>query len=416
MTAFSQRGAALPHVGSAGTGPGASGSSHAKPRASETRPHAVAPLPKVAPLAVDVLILGNVTRTLASLASELAEQGVSSRASESPDDVFEMSARQLPQLILLDDEAPGIDALSFVARLRANLRVRDVPVILLSESDETARKVEAFSAGVVDYVCVPTDVDELLARATTHMRLRRAQLESEKHSQRLEAFVLEQVSEITDSQMATIIALARLAESRDDQTGGHLERVQRLCRLLAVKLSEQAEFGIIDHTFIDNIELASALHDIGKVAISDLILLKPTELTEAEFELMKSHTVLGAETLEAVSREYPNSDFIEMGIKIARWHHERWDGRGYPDRLAGDAIPLPARIMAVADVYDALMSERTYKLGFSHEDSRDIIIAESGKQFDPAVVEAFIAIEEEFVRCVAADAQEGGSVGEDTPL
>jgi putative two-component system response regulator len=366
------------------------------------RPHVVPSLPKVAPLAVDVLILGNVTRTLTTLANALAEQGITSRASESPDDVFELSARQLPQLILLDDEAPEIDALGFVTRLRANLRVRDVPVMLLSECNETARKVAAFSAGVVDYVCIPIDVEELLARALTQVRVRRAQLDSEQHSQRLEAFVLEQVQEITDSQMATIIALARLAESRDDQTGGHLERVQRFCRLIADKLSEQEEFGIIDRTFVDNIELASALHDIGKVAISDLILLKPTELTKQEFEIMKAHTLLGAETLEAVSREYPNSDFIEMGIKIARWHHERWDGSGYPDRLVAEEIPLPARIMAVADVYDALMSARSYKLGFSHDDSRDIIVSESGRQFDPRVVAAFLAVEEEFTREVDA--------------
>ena len=128
-------------------------------------------------------------------------------------------------------------------------------------------------------------------------------MESELHSRKLEAFVLEQVSEITDSQMATIIALARLAESRDDQTGGHLERVQQYCRMLATKLSEQMRFGIIDQTFLDNIQYASALHDIGKVAISDLILLKPGKLTDAEFELMKTHTVLGAATLEAVSEK-----------------------------------------------------------------------------------------------------------------
>jgi putative two-component system response regulator len=371
-------------------------------RGEIARPHIVPELPKVAPLAVDVLILGNVTRTLATLTAALAELGVTSRASELPDDVFELSARQLPQLMLLDDEAPDIDALAFVERMQANLRVRDVPVMLLSECAETARKVQAFSAGAVDYVCIPVDVDELLARTLAHMRLRRAQLDSEQHSQRLEAFVLEQVQEITDSQMATIIALARLAESRDDQTGGHLERVQRFCRLIATKLSEQEQFGIIDRTFIDNIELASALHDIGKVAISDLILLKPTELTKDEFELMKSHTVLGAETLEAVNREYPNSDFVEMGIKIARWHHERWDGSGYPDRLAGEDIPLAARIMAVADVYDALMSARSYKLGFSHGDSRDIIVSESGRQFDPRVVEAFLAVEDEFTREIDA--------------
>ena len=360
--------------------------------------HAAAPPPKPTPLVVNVLIMGNSTRTLAALAADLKRLEFSSRVSSTPDDVFSLSARQLPELILIDDEAAGTDALELAGRLAANARVRDIPVMMLSATIDVSRKVEAFSAGVVDYVCMPVEGEELLARVLTHVRLRRAQLESEQHSRRLEAFVLEQVSEITDSQMATIIALAKLAESRDDQTGGHLERVQHHCRIIAMKLSEQPRFGIIDHTFIDNIEYASALHDIGKVAISDLILLKPSELTEAEFEHMKMHTGLGAQTLEAVSREYPNNDFVAMGIKIARWHHERWDGSGYPDGLVGEAIPLPARIMAVADVYDALRSQRSYKRAYTHAESRDIIAAQSGLQFDPDVVDAFLSVQEEFAR------------------
>ena len=347
------------------------------------------------PLAVDVLVVGNSTRTLAALSTALKRHDLSCRVIQTPDDMFSMSARQLPDLVLVDDEAAGIDSLELVTRIGAHRRLLDIPVVLLSACADISRKVEAFSAGVVDYICVPVHTEELLARVLTHVRLRRAQLESELHSRRLEAFVLEQFNEITDSQMATIIALAKLAESRDDQTGGHLERVQHHCKLLATKLSEQPRFGIIDHTFIDNIEYASALHDIGKVAISDLILLKPAELTEAEFEHMKKHTLLGAHTLEAVSGEYPNNDFIAMGITIARWHHERWDGSGYPDGLAGEQIPLAARIMAVADVYDALTSQRTYKLPFAHAESRDIIVAQSGTHFDPAIVEAFLAIEDQ---------------------
>ena len=365
---------------------------HAIPSALE----AVKPLSEVVPFAVDVLFVGNTTRTLASLARALEHIDLTSRDTLAVDGLFTMGGRQLPDLILVDDEAAGIDALDFVRRVAGSPRLRDVPVILLSTASDTDRKVEAFSAGVVDYVCTPVAIDELVARVITHVRLRRAQLESELHSRKLEAFVLEQVNEITDSQMATIIALARLAESRDDQTGGHLERVQQYCRLLAEKLSEQMRFGIIDHTFIDNIEYASALHDIGKVAISDLILLKPAELTGEEFELMKTHTELGAHTLQAVSAEYPNNDFVEMGIKIARWHHERWDGSGYPDGLVGEEIPLSARIMAVADVYDALMSQRSYKRPFTHSESREIILSQRGKQFDPDVVDAFLGLEAEF--------------------
>jgi putative two-component system response regulator len=352
--------------------------------------------PDVVPFAVDVLFVGNSTRTLAKLASQLKGLDLTSRDTLAVDDLFKLGGRQLPQLILVDDEAAGIDALGFVGRVASSPRLRDVPIILLSPSAEISHKVNAFSAGVVDYIGMPANIEELVVRVLTHLRLRRAQLESDQHSRRLEAFVLEQVSEITDSQMATIIALAKLAESRDDQTGGHLERVQQYCRLLAMKLSEQMRFGIIDQTFIDNIEYASALHDIGKVAISDLILLKPAELTDEEFELMKTHTMLGAQTLEAVNAEYPSNDFIEMGIKIARWHHERWDGSGYPDGLVGENIPLPARIMAVADVYDALMSQRSYKRSFTHLESRDVIVAQRGKQFDPDVIDAFLSVEGEF--------------------
>jgi putative two-component system response regulator len=358
---------------------------------------AVKAAPEVVPFAVDVLFVGNTTRTLATLAKALESVNLTSRDTLAVDALFTLGGRQLPDLILIDDEAAGIDALEFVSRVARSPRLRDVPTMLLSTETDIDRKVEAFSAGIVDYVCTPVATEELLARVLTHVRLRRAQLESELHSRKLEAFVLEQVNEITDSQMATIIALARLAESRDDQTGGHLERVQQYCRMIAARLSEQMRFGIIDHTFIDNIEYASALHDIGKVAISDLILLKPAELTDDEFELMKSHTQLGAETLEAVSSKYPNNDFIEMGIKIARWHHERWDGSGYPDGLVGEAIPLPARIMAVADVYDALMSQRSYKRPFTYGESRDIIASQRGEHFDPDVVDAFLSLEAEFV-------------------
>jgi putative two-component system response regulator len=357
----------------------------------------VKPASEVVPFAVDVLFVGNTTRTLQRLSKSLERLDLTSRDTLSVEGLFSLGGRSVPKLILIDDEAAAIDSLDFVRRVAKSPRLRDVPMLLLGSSTETSQKVEAFSAGVVDYICAPVAVEELLARVIAHLRLRSSQLESELHSRRLEAFVLEQVNEITDSQMATIIALARLAESRDDQTGGHLERVQQYCRQIAGRLSEQMRFGIIDHTFIDNIEYASALHDIGKVGISDLILLKPAELTTDEFELMKTHTLLGARTLEAVSAEYPNNDFIAMGITIARWHHERWDGSGYPDGLVGEQIPLAARIMAVADVYDALMSQRSYKRSFTYGESREIIVSQSGKQFDPEIVEAFLSLESEFL-------------------
>ena len=222
--------------------------------------------------------------------------------------------------------------------------------------------------------------------------------EIDRKNRYLEEMVEEKVEEISNSQIATIKALANLAESRDDETGLHIERTQSFCFFLAAELREEfPEFqDIIDEKYIENLTRAAPLHDIGKVGIPDSILLKKGKLTPEEFEEIKKHTTIGAKSLEEARASYPNNDFINIGTKIARSHHEKWDGSGYPDGLAGTNIPLSARIMALADVYDALRSKRVYKPAFSHEKSHRIINEESGKHFDPTMVEAFNRLQEEF--------------------
>ncbi|WP_341876751.1 HD-GYP domain-containing protein [Defluviitalea saccharophila] len=203
--------------------------------------------------------------------------------------------------------------------------------------------------------------------------------------------------EISDSHMATIYALVKLSESRDDETGTHIERVSILCKLLTEKLlylSKYAEY--IDNHFIDNIFKASALHDIGKVGIPDNILLKPGKLTAEEFEVIKQHTIIGANTLLDVQKKYPNNKFLDFGIVISYYHHEKWNGKGYPCGLSKEAIPLPARIMALVDVYDALRSKRVYKEAYSHEESVEIIKEGRGTHFDPEIVDVFLENEKEF--------------------
>ena len=207
----------------------------------------------------------------------------------------------------------------------------------------------------------------------------------------------ERVNEISDTHLASIFSLAKIAESRDNDMEKHLERVRTFCRLLSVKLSSHPHYGKrIDADFTDNIYHASPLHDIGKVAIPEEILIKRGKLTHEEFDIMKSHADHGARTLEAVSANYPSNSFLAMGIAITRHHHERWDGSGYPLGLSGQDIPLSARIMAVADVYDALRSVRCYKPAYTHEHSADLIMRESGTHFDPDVVHAFAELKEEF--------------------
>jgi len=295
-----------------------------------------------------------------------------------------------PDIILLDIVMPEMDGYEVCRRLKERADLAEVPVIFISALDDTAAKVKGFLAGGVDYITKPFQPEEVVMRVDTHLRLRRMKHELERYNRQLEELVREKVREISDSQLATILAMSKLAENRDDATGQHIDRTQLFCRILAEELRSNPQCGCeVSQTFIDDIFHASPLHDIGKVGIPDNILLKPGKLTEEEFEIMKTHVLIGAETLQTVRDRYPGNAFINMGIDLARAHHERWDGNGYTGRLAGEAIPLSARIMAVADVYDALRSIRPYKKAFSHEKSSAIILEGAGKQFDPVVVEAF---------------------------
>lgn len=213
----------------------------------------------------------------------------------------------------------------------------------------------------------------------------------EEYNHHLEDLVQKKVEEVSASQMATIHALVKLSESRDDDTGEHIVRTAKYCRLLAEKLWEKGVYRKeADQAFIDNITQASPLHDIGKVGIPDSILLKPGKLTAKEFEIMKTHATIGYQTLASVGEKDTESEFIETGKEITLCHHEKWDGSGYPKGLKGEEIPLSARIMALADVYDALRSKRVYKEGYSHEKSSEIITQGRGSHFDPFLVDLFL--------------------------
>jgi len=208
----------------------------------------------------------------------------------------------------------------------------------------------------------------------------------------LERQVLESLKNVKEARTGVILGLAKLAEYRDEDTGRHLERIREYARILAEELARQDRYrDSITAEYIEDLYHSSILHDIGKVGIADAILLKPGRLTADEYEIMKTHAVLGGKTLSAVHAHMKGHSFLTIGKEIAYHHHERWDGSGYPDGLAGEAIPLAARIVSVADVYDALTSKRCYKEAFSHEKAVEIIVSEKGRAFDPMLVEAFIA-------------------------
>ena len=345
----------------------------------------------------DILAVDDTVANVLLLAKMLKERG--HRVRVAPSGKLALSAVQVqpPDLILLDINMPEMNGYEVCEQLKANERWKDIPVLFISALNETVDKVKAFKVGGVDYINKPFQFEEVEARVETHLQLRRLQLALKKHNHHLEELVQEKVAEISNSQLTTIFALAKLAEKRDDNTGNHIEHTRIYCKILAQELQKHPRFQkVIDDIFVQNIFYASPLHDIGKVGIPDNILLKPGKLTPEEYEKMKVHTVLGTETLDMVRNQYPGNYFLNMGIAITRSHHEKWDGTGYPDKLAGESIPLEARIMAVADVYDALRSQRPYKPAFTHEQSCEIILGESGRHFDPVIIDVFKTIEKQF--------------------
>jgi putative two-component system response regulator len=303
----------------------------------------------------------------------------------------------LPDIILLDMMLPGISGVEVCKRIKSYHAFSNIPIIFISALNETFDKIKAFEAGGADYITKPFQYLEVLARVQAHLNAHLLKKELDIHNKHLEKLVMIKSKEVFETQMATIDALVRLVESRDDETGKHLMRVRNVSKRLAEKLGSNPKYrDKINVEFVALIEKASVLHDIGKVGISDAILLKPGKLTVEEFEKVKKHTIIGAETLIDVDKQHPGNKFIETGIEITMYHHERWDGKGYPDGLGGENIPLSARIVAVSDTYDALRSKRTYKDRFNHTASCEIIMSECGTHFDPDIIEVFKEIEHEF--------------------
>jgi putative two-component system response regulator len=277
---------------------------------------------------------------------------------------------------------------------------------MVSAKSSREEQLHAFEAAADDYVVKPIDPHELRSRVELHFRLREAmenvatlKAEVESHVADIKRLAENQARDIVATQDITVFTLARVAESRDAHTAQHLLRMRSYSQLLAEHLGREGPYrDKIDPAFLDNLYRSSPLHDIGKVGISDTILLKPGLLTRDEFEAIKQHTVIGANILDEAVYQSRFGGFLAMAAVIARFHHERFDGTGYPAGLGGEDIPLPARIVAVADVFDALTSSRPYKPAYGTETAREIIEDESGKHFDPVIVKAFQVCYPDFVR------------------
>lgn len=342
-----------------------------------------------------ILLMDKDSIDLEVLKSILEREGYSTIPCNNAADSMNIISFEKPDLIILDWGFEDTDVYALCSEIKKFTK-NNVPVIFINASEDNHNILKAFEFGAVDYVTKPFKAPELKARVKTHLKINKLQEDLQIQKRTLEETVQKQVQEISATQMATIFSLAKLAQSRDD-SGLHLERIQRYCFVLAEDLAKTSKYNKdIDEGFIKNILHASPLHDIGKVGIPDRILLKPARLSFEEFEIMKTHTLIGAETLELVNHKFGNNRFIEMGIEIARSHHERWDGKGYPHKLHGEDIPLSARIMSIADVYDALRTRKVYKTSYSKEKANAIIIEGIGTQFDPVMVASFKRVSDKF--------------------
>jgi putative two-component system response regulator len=309
------------------------------------------------------------------LAHALAQFGHQVTVARNGREALELMRSGLYRMVVSDWEMPEMSGIELCRHIRQRYSSGYVYIILLTVRQGTQNIVEGLNAGADEFITKPFEPQELCVRINTGERI--LGLESRE---------------------VTIFSLAKLAESRDTETGAHLERMREYCRVLANELSHQEKYrDQVDGDYVQLIYMTSPLHDIGKVGIPDKILLKEGPLTAEEFEVMKRHAVIGSETLDAAASAYPEAKFLCMARDIARSHHERFDGSGYPDGLRGERIPLCGRIVALADVYDALTTKRVYKPAFSHEKSREIVIDGIGSHFDPDLVRAFLQNEDRFV-------------------
>jgi putative two-component system response regulator len=321
-------------------------------------------------------------------------------------------------LILLDVMMPGLDGYETCRQLKANPVTADIPVIFLTAKSQVEDEAMGLSLGAVDYIAKPVSPPILFARVATQLTLLDARRQLKEHNENLEKLVQDRTAQLALMQEAIIMAMASLAEARDNaavKTGDNrIRRTQHYVRALAQHLQGHPRFAA--ELSDENIELlyrSAPLHDIGKVGIPDRILQKPGLLDREEFEVMKLHAVYGRDTIMLVEKHIGGTNgFLMFAREIAHSHQEKWDGSGYPDRLAGEQIPLSARLMAVADVYDALISRRVYKPAFTHQQALDVMRKGRGTHFDPDVLDAFFEIEDRFA-AIAEAYRDGGGDGAD---
>jgi len=348
--------------------------------------------------AATVLVVDDTPDNLMLLADLLRDKYRVKAANSGEAALRVLKGEPLPDLILLDVMMPGLSGHEVARRLQQESRTREVPIIFLTALASMENELQGLELGAVDYITKPISPPLVMARVQTQLKIKAAADFLRDQNDFLEQEVQRRTREVIAIQDVTIQAMASLAETRDNETGNHIRRTQHYVRLLAELLRNHPRFNpFLNDESIRQLFRSAPLHDIGKIGIPDHILLKPGRFTPEEFEIMKTHTTLGRDAIQRAEDQLGLSvDFLRIAKEIAYSHQEKWDGSGYPQGLAGDDIPLSARLMAVADVYDALISRRVYKAGMPHEQAVEIIRQGHGTHFDPDICDAFLGSAEQF--------------------
>ena len=315
----------------------------------------------------------------------------------SAEKMFALLENNKPAMILLDIEMPQVNGYEAIKILKSKPETKDIPVIFLTGRTESDDEITGLSLGAIDYITKPFQPALLLKRIEVHLLVEAQKKELQYFNENLQKMVEDKTESVIELQNALLKTMAELVECRDDITGGHIERTQRGIKILLEEIEKSGIYAEEAEGWdLDLLLQSSQLHDVGKISINDVILKKPEKLNEQEFDEMKKHASFGEKIIEKIETLATESDFLKYAKIFAASHHEKWDGTGYPRGLKGDAIPLLGRIMAIADVYDALTSMRPYKDAFSHEEAVRIITESSGTQFDPKLVELFIKNSDKF--------------------
>jgi putative two-component system response regulator len=315
--------------------------------------------------------------------------------------LFKLLERIHPGLILLDVEMPEMSGYEVLRELKSREEVASIPVIFLTSKNDPVSELEGLNLGAIDYISKPFSPPLLLKRIEVHLLVESQKLKLIEFNTNLQEMVRAKTKTVLDMQNSVLRTVANMVENRDEETGGHIERTQDYLKILLDAIISQGLYKSEVTTWDREFFLQSSqLHDVGKISIKDNILLKPGKLDPEEFEEMKKHTVYGVRIIEEIEKNTPESSFLFYAKILAGTHHEKWDGSGYPTGLKEENIPLMGRLMAIADVYDALISVRPYKKPFTHDEAIRIILGGKGTQFDPVLTELFFSVTSEFDRIV----------------